>query len=213
MCFKFIHLGISLPWFLNSFIVKGHYNYLLKLKTSENKEHGSVRTKRLMFADANGSGSNSPWEGMNFPFPSPPCQYTVVTEGELGVRFQLATTVSCDVLFPASMFISLLCRQTLALEELLDIYQLLTEICQLKRFSMSSENHRLILLNMRAFSFFFSFHKLSRKTDYKQLDRSILKATRHLFAEDVMKFWQMNTLIHRLYNKSIWKAWLMLPKQ
>lgn len=56
----------------------------------------------------------------------------------------------------------------------------------------------------------FSFHKLGRETDYKQLYCSILKATWYLFAEkDVVKFWQMSTFIHRPYNQSILKAWLM----
>ena len=106
------------------------------------------------------------------------------------------------------MFIFLLCRQSRAVEELLDIYQLLKAICQPKGFFMCSENHRHILLKARGF---FSFYKLGRKTDHKQFYRSILKATWHHFAEDVVKFWQRITFIHRLYNKSIWKAWLMPP--
>lgn len=62
-----------------------------------------------MFVNPNGSGPLPASEKAGIsPFLPPLANGTVVTEGERGVRFPLATTVSCDVLFPASMFISLL---------------------------------------------------------------------------------------------------------
>ena len=101
MCFWFINLGISLSWFLNSFILERHYNYLLNLKTSENRQHASVRTKRLV-CEPNGSGSLTASENAwKSPFLPPLANNTVVTVGERGVHFQLATAVLCDVLFPA----------------------------------------------------------------------------------------------------------------
>lgn len=54
MCFRFIDLGFSFLWFLNSFVLEGYCNYLLKI--SENVEYGLIRIKRFMFVNLNGSG-------------------------------------------------------------------------------------------------------------------------------------------------------------
>lgn len=36
--FKFINLGISLPWFLNSLVLEEYHSHLFNLETSENME-------------------------------------------------------------------------------------------------------------------------------------------------------------------------------
>lgn len=73
-----------------------------------------------------------------------------VTEGEWVVRFQLATTLSVMFyLLLLKCLFSYCIDKALIFEELLDLYQLLKEICEYKGFSTSSENHGLILLKLR----------------------------------------------------------------
>ena len=97
MCFRFINAAISLPWFLNSLVLEGYYSYLLDLKTSENTEHGSVRTKRVMFG-AHMGVENSRQESTrvaSFSLSNNPAvtgenkRYTFNLQQQVSVRFYL----------------------------------------------------------------------------------------------------------------------------
>lgn len=65
--------------------------------------------------------------------------------------FNLKLRFSVMFYFLLKCLISYCVDRALAIEELLDWYQLLKEICQPKGFFMCSENHRLIL-KLKAFS-------------------------------------------------------------
>lgn len=149
MCFGFINLGISLPWFLNSLVLEGHCNYLLNWKTSENTEHGSIRTKMLMFVSPNRSEKQPARKhGSHFLLPLQIIQQ--LTENEQ-YSFYLQLQVSVMFYLLPKCLLSCCVDKALASEELLDWYQLLKEISQPQGFPMSPENHGLNPLKLRTF--------------------------------------------------------------